>query len=98
MNAQIYNRRVNSRPVCDESQEKRQDEVAIIDLLRETKPLIDRAIADKDQIKYVFETHLHTHFMSAPMDLPVKRQRDHHVYGRYTLYRRCKPPGSSYSN
>lgn len=47
-------------------------EAAIIDPLRETKPYIDRALADKARIKYVFETHFHADFVSGHLDLAAK--------------------------
>lgn len=49
-----------------------EGEVAIIDPLRETKPYIDRAEADKAQIKYIFETHFHADFVSGHLDLATK--------------------------
>ncbi len=46
-----------------------QGEVAIIDPLREVQPYIDRAVSDKAQIKYVFETHFHADFVSGHLTL-----------------------------
>ena len=47
-------------------------EVAIIDLLRETQPYLDRAANDKAKIKYVLETHFHADFVSCHLDLSAK--------------------------
>ncbi|AXT18654.1 MBL fold metallo-hydrolase [Flavobacteriaceae bacterium AU392] len=44
-------------------------EVAIIDPLREVKPYISRAIANKATIKYIFETHFHADFVSGHITL-----------------------------
>ncbi|WP_430412260.1 MBL fold metallo-hydrolase [Kordia sp.] len=44
-------------------------EVAIIDPLRETKVYIEKAKANKANIKYVFETHFHADFVSGHIDL-----------------------------
>ena len=45
------------------------DEVAIIDPLRETKPYIDRAAKNNAKIKYIFETHFHADFVSGHVSL-----------------------------
>lgn len=47
-------------------------EAAIFDPLREVGPYLDRANADKAQIKYVFETHFHADFVSGHLDLAKK--------------------------
>ncbi len=47
-------------------------EVAIIDPLRETRPYLERAKADKAKIKYVLETHFHADFVSGHLDLAKK--------------------------
>ncbi|TCI95099.1 MBL fold metallo-hydrolase [Tenacibaculum sp. M341] len=44
-------------------------EVAIIDPLREVKPYIDKAVANKAKIKYIFETHFHADFVSGHVTL-----------------------------
>lgn len=46
-----------------------ENEVAIIDPLREVKPYIEKAAAAGAQIKYVFETHFHADFVSGHIDL-----------------------------
>lgn len=47
-------------------------EVAIIDPLREITPYIERAEANGDTIKYIFETHFHADFVSGHVDLAKK--------------------------
>lgn len=47
-------------------------EVAIIDPLREYKPYLERAEADRAKIKYVLETHFHADFVSGHLDLAKK--------------------------
>lgn len=47
-------------------------EAAIIDPLREVQPYIDRATANGDTIKYIFETHFHADFVSGHVDLSRK--------------------------
>jgi glyoxylase-like metal-dependent hydrolase (beta-lactamase superfamily II)/rhodanese-related sulfurtransferase len=47
-------------------------EAVIIDPLRESKPYIERANADKAKIKYVLETHFHADFVSGHIDLAKK--------------------------
>lgn len=47
-------------------------EAAVFDPLREVQPYIDRALADKARIKYVFETHFHADFVSGHLDLREK--------------------------
>lgn len=47
-------------------------EAAIFDPLREVQPYIDRALRDRAQIKYVFETHFHADFVSGHLDLAKK--------------------------
>ncbi|MEL6810653.1 MAG: MBL fold metallo-hydrolase [Bacteroidota bacterium] len=44
-------------------------EVAIIDPLREVKPYIKKADANKARIKYIFETHFHADFVSGHITL-----------------------------
>jgi glyoxylase-like metal-dependent hydrolase (beta-lactamase superfamily II)/rhodanese-related sulfurtransferase len=44
-------------------------EAAIIDPLREVRPYIEKATANKAKIKYVFETHFHADFVSGHLDL-----------------------------
>lgn len=46
-----------------------ENEVAIIDPLREVNPYIEKAKANGAQIKYVFETHFHADFVSGHLDL-----------------------------
>ena len=47
-------------------------EAAIIDPLRETAPYLTKAISDKANIKYIFETHFHADFVSGHLDLAEK--------------------------
>jgi glyoxylase-like metal-dependent hydrolase (beta-lactamase superfamily II)/rhodanese-related sulfurtransferase len=47
-------------------------EAAVIDLLRETTPYLERAEKDNVKIKYVFETHFHADFVSGHIDLSKK--------------------------
>jgi glyoxylase-like metal-dependent hydrolase (beta-lactamase superfamily II)/rhodanese-related sulfurtransferase len=47
-------------------------EAAIFDPLREVQPYMDRAVADRATIKYVFETHFHADFVSGHLDLAKK--------------------------
>ena len=47
-------------------------EAAIFDPLREVGPYIEKAAADKAQIKYIFETHFHADFVSGHLDLAQK--------------------------
>jgi hydroxyacylglutathione hydrolase len=51
---------------------KSENEVAIIDPLRETQQYIDKANNDNAKIKYVFETHFHADFVSGHIDLANK--------------------------
>ncbi|WP_341214598.1 MBL fold metallo-hydrolase [uncultured Wocania sp.] len=51
---------------------KSKGEVAIIDPLREVKPYIEKAEADKAKIKYIFETHFHADFVSGHVTLSEK--------------------------
>lgn len=46
-----------------------ENEVAIIDPLREVRPYIEKAEAAGAVIKYVFETHFHADFVSGHIDL-----------------------------
>ncbi|TXF75907.1 MBL fold metallo-hydrolase [Chryseobacterium sp.] len=46
-----------------------EDEAAIIDPLRETKPYISRLEKDHVKLKYIFETHFHADFVSGHLDL-----------------------------
>ena len=48
------------------------NEVAIIDPLRETNQYIEKAKKDNAKIKYVFETHFHADFVSGHVDLANK--------------------------
>lgn len=45
------------------------DEAAIIDPLRETKPYLELLATDKAKLKYVFLTHFHADFVSGHVDL-----------------------------
>lgn len=47
-------------------------EAAIIDPLREVGPYIERAQANGDKIKYIFETHFHADFVSGHIDLSAE--------------------------
>lgn len=49
-----------------------ENEVAIIDPLREVRPYIEKAQAAGATIKYVFETHFHADFVSGHIDLSQK--------------------------
>lgn len=49
-----------------------ENEVVIIDPLREVAPYIERAKKGKANIKYVFETHFHADFVSGHLDLAAK--------------------------
>lgn len=49
-----------------------ENEAAIIDPLRETKPYIERLEKDKVKLKYIFETHFHADFVSGHLDLSKK--------------------------
>lgn len=49
-----------------------ENEAAIIDPLRETKPYTDRLEKDGVKLKYIFETHFHADFVSGHMDLSKK--------------------------
>ncbi|MFL5752537.1 MAG: rhodanese-like domain-containing protein [Bacteroidia bacterium] len=49
-----------------------ENEAAIIDPLRETKPYIERAQKDGVKIKYILETHFHADFVSGHVDLAKK--------------------------
>lgn len=51
-------------------------EAAVFDPLREVQPYLDRATADKAEIKYVFETHFHADFVSGHLDLKKKTGAD----------------------
>ena len=51
---------------------KSENEVAIIDPLRETQQYLDKANKDNAKIKYVFETHFHADFVSGHIDLADK--------------------------
>ena len=46
---------------------------AIFDPLREVQPYIDMATHDHSQIKFVFETHFHSDFVSGHYDLAQKK-------------------------
>ena len=60
------------------------DEVAIIDPLREVQPYIDRALKDGAKIKYIFETHFHADFVSGHVTLVRKNRCS------YCLWTKCK--------
>lgn len=49
-----------------------ENEAAIIDPLRETKPYIERLEKDGVKLKYIFETHFHADFVSGHLDLSKK--------------------------
>ncbi|QOW11243.1 MBL fold metallo-hydrolase [Kaistella flava (ex Peng et al. 2021)] len=49
-----------------------ENEAAIIDPLRETKPYTDRLEKDEVKLKYIFETHFHADFVSGHVDLSKK--------------------------
>lgn len=49
-----------------------ENEAAIIDPLRETKPYMDRLQKDGVKLKYIFETHFHADFVSGHVDLSKK--------------------------
>lgn len=49
-----------------------ENEAAIIDPLRETKPYTDRLEKDGVKLKYIFETHFHADFVSGHVDLSKK--------------------------
>lgn len=57
-----------------------ENEVAIIDPLREVKPYIEKAKANGAEIKYVFETHFHADFVSGHIDL-AKQTGAKIIYG-----------------
>ncbi len=56
------------------------DEAAIIDPLRETRPYIERLEKDNVTLKYIFETHFHADFVSGHLDLS-KKTKAAVVYG-----------------
>ena len=49
-----------------------ENEAAIIDPLRETKPYMERLQKDGVKLKYIFETHFHADFVSGHVDLSKK--------------------------
>jgi len=49
-----------------------ENEAAIIDPLRETRPYMDRLQKDGVKLKYIFETHFHADFVSGHVDLSKK--------------------------
>ncbi len=49
-----------------------ENEAAIIDPLRETKPYMERLQKDGVKLKYIFETHFHADFVSGHLDLSKK--------------------------
>ena len=49
-----------------------EGEVAIIDPLRSVTPYLEKAIANKATIKYIFETHFHADFVSGHVTLSKK--------------------------
>ena len=56
------------------------NEVAIIDPIREIDSYIERASKTNSKIKYIFETHLHADFISGHITLAVRTGADI-VYG-----------------
>ena len=44
-------------------------QVAIIDPLREVQPYLDKIVANKGELKYIFETHFHADFVSGHVTL-----------------------------
>jgi glyoxylase-like metal-dependent hydrolase (beta-lactamase superfamily II)/rhodanese-related sulfurtransferase len=44
-------------------------EAAIIDPMREPRPILDRLREDQAELKYIFETHFHADFVSGHLDL-----------------------------
>ena len=62
---------------------KSNDEVAIIDPLREIDSYIEKANKSGSKIKYIFETHLHADFISGHITLAKKTGADI-VYGPNT--------------
>ena len=59
---------------------KSNDEVAIIDPLREIDSYIEKANKSGSKIKYIFETHLHADFISGHITLAKNTGADI-VYG-----------------
>jgi len=59
------------------------NEVAIIDPLREADIYISKAIASNSKIKYIFETHIHADFISGHLNL-AKKSGAKIVYGPKT--------------
>src|SRR6478609_6901649 len=55
-------------------------EAAIIDPLREVSAYLKKAAQDQAKIKYVFETHFHSDFVSGHLDL-AKQTGAQIVYG-----------------
>lgn len=67
-----------------------ENEVAIIDPLRETNQYVEKAIKDNAKIKYVFETHFHADFVSGHVDL-ANKTNSKIIYGpnaetEYSIY------------
>jgi len=60
------------------------NEVAIIDPLREIQPYLDLAKERKSTIKYIFETHFHADFVSGHIDL-AKETGAEIIYGPTTM-------------
>ena len=56
------------------------NEVAIIDPIREIDTYIERAKKNKSKIKYIFETHIHADFISGHLNL-AKKTNAEIVYG-----------------
>jgi hydroxyacylglutathione hydrolase len=52
-----------------------ENEVAIIDPLREVNQYIDKAKKSNSTIKYIFETHFHADFVSGHLTLSKKNRR-----------------------
>jgi len=49
-----------------------QGEAAIVDLLREVSPYLDKLREDNSKLKYIFETHFHADFVSGHLNLREK--------------------------
>ena len=49
-----------------------QGEVAIIDPMREPSPYLKKSIERKAKVKYIFETHFHSDFVSGHLDIADK--------------------------
>ena len=56
------------------------NEVAIIDPIREIDTYIEKAKKNKSKIKYIFETHIHADFISGHLNL-AKKTNAEIIYG-----------------